>query len=43
MRRYSPLQMSMTGKSSTILSQILILTILRDKIFRIINKLKTVR
>ena len=42
-RRYSPLQMSMTGKFSTILSQILILTILRDKIFRIINKSKTVR
>ena len=42
-RRYSPLQMSMTGKSSTILSQILILTILRDKIFKIKNMSKTVR
>ena len=42
-RRYSPLQMSMTGKFSTILSQILILTILRDKIFKIKNMSKTVR
>ena len=42
-RRYSPLQMSMTGKFSTVPSQILILTILRDKIFKIKNMSKTVR
>ena len=42
-RRYSPLLMSMTGNFSTVLSQFLIWTILRDKIFKIKNMSTTVR